>query len=327
MGRGKGKVGRVAAYIGGTVALGLLAMAAYLLRDPLPRFMERRSILASVAESPSIVDGQSELRSAHLIARSGLAVDVTVRRPRSDTARRLPLVVILGGHRTGADAARLVGETPGLIVAAISYPFTGDPRPSTATFLREIPKIRGAFLDTPPAVMLALDYLLSRSDVDTNHVEVIGVSLGGPFVTIAAALDHRIDRVWFIHSSGGSYVPIEANMRRTIAFAPLRVIGASIATVIIAGPRLAPEQWVARISPRPFVMVNAADDERVLRSAVDALFLAASEPKEQVWMSGAHVHGDAPTIQRLVDIVMARVREGVPPKGAATGAQVVPSGP
>lgn len=304
----------------GIVALPVLASLGaigFLLRDPMPRFTSRRSMLASIDEGQWVAEGKSELRSVHLVARSGLAVDVTIRRPLSDSTRRLPLVVVLGGHLTGADAARLVGETPGLVVAAMSYPFYGDPRPSAATFLKEIPKIRAAFLDTPPALILALDYLLARPDVDTGHVEAVGVSLGAPFVTIAGALDERIHRVWAVHGSGGSYAPLEANMRRTIGFAPLRALAASIANVIIAGPRLAPENWVAQIAPRPFMMVNASDDERLPRSSVEALFLAASQPKEQVWMSGKHVHGDQPTIKRLVDIVMTRVREGVPP--VATG--------
>ena len=70
----------------------------------------------------------------------------------------------------------------------MSYPFQGDPRPSATTFLMEIPKIRAAFLDTPPALILALDYLMSQPDVYTGHVEAVGVSLGAPFVTIAGAL-------------------------------------------------------------------------------------------------------------------------------------------
>jgi dienelactone hydrolase len=261
---------------------------AYLLRDPLPRFLERRSAIDRVRERP---------------------VDLAFRRRTSDGARRLPLVVILGGHVTGAEAVRLVGETPGVVAAAISYPFTGDPRPSTATFLREIPKIRRAFLDTPPALMLALDYLVTRREVDTSRLEGVGVSLGAPFMTIAGALDSRFTRVWAIHGSGGSYAPLEANMRRTIPFAPLRAIAATVANVIIAGPRLAPEKWVSRVAPRPFIMVNASDDERLPRSAVDALYRAAHDPKEMIWMSGAHIHGDVPTIRRLVAIVLARAVE------------------
>jgi dienelactone hydrolase len=156
--------------------------------------------------------------------------------------------------------------------------------------------------------MLAVDYLVRLPGVDTSRVEAIGVSLGAPFVCIAGAIDTRITRVWAIHGSGGSYRPLEANMRRTIRFTPLRILAAAIANTIISGPRLDPVRWVPRISPRPFVMVNATGDERLPRDAVDALFRAAREPKEQLWMEGIHVHGDSATISRIVEIVTPRIR-------------------
>ena len=286
---------------------GAAAIVLYLLRDPRARFEERRSSLASVVESEPIIDGASSFQDVILTATSGLQVRVNVRRQIADSGRILPGVVILGGHVTGATAARLVGEAPGVAVAAMSYPFTGNPKPGTATFLREIPKIRGAFLDTPPALMLVMDYLYRRSDVDTSRIEAVGVSLGAPFVTIAGALDTRFARIWALHGSGGSYAPLEASMRRTIRFGPLRAVAATIANVLISGPRLAPEKWAAGISPRPFMMVNATDDERLPRASVEALFEGAGEPKEIIWMSGRHIHADAETIQRLVGIVMSRV--------------------
>ena len=298
------------------VAAALLIVAAagvaYLLRDPLPHFLERRSTLARVMASPVIAEGDYASEPVRLVASSGLAVELMVRRPQSDSPSKLPVVVILGGHYTGRDAVKLLGDVPGVMIAALSYPFTGDPRPSAATFLREIPKIRAAFLDTPPAVMLALDYLLSRSDVDSTRVEALGVSLGAPVMCIAGALDKRFTRVWALHGSGGSYVPLEANMRRTIHSAALRVPAALIANTIIAGPRLDPVHWVPKIAPRPFMMVNALGDERLPREAVDALFESAREPKEMIWMPGAHIHADLETVRKLVEIVLARVRGDAP---------------
>jgi dienelactone hydrolase len=283
-------------------------VTAYLLRDPLPHFIERRARLATVAQRESDVVAGYRLTSVRVAATSGLTVDLTVRRPLADSTRRLPLAVILGGHYGARRAMSFLGDTPGVMVATLSYPFKGDPRPDAMTFIRDIPKIRAAFLDTPPAVMVALDYLLSRPDVDTTRVEAVGVSLGTPFMCIAGALDRRFTRVWALHGSGGSYVPLEANMKKTIRFAPLRVAAAGLADVVIGGPRLDPTHWVSRIAPRPFVMVNAQNDERLPRSAVDALYASAREPKEHLWMTGGHVHGDKETIQRLVAIVMDRIR-------------------
>jgi hypothetical protein len=295
--------------MGAGVAFGIGALGvAYLLRDPLPHFLERRSALASAVESPVSVDAGYHLRTVRLTATSGLALDLTIRRAVDEPTGSLPLVVVLGGHYTGRNAVRLLGDTRGTVVAALSYPFTGDPRPDAVTFLREIPKIRAAFLDTPPAIVLALDYLLRLPGVDTARVEAVGVSLGAPFMCIAGALDARYTRVWVLHGSGGSYAPLEMNMRRSIRFAPLRKVAAGIANVIIAGPRLAPENWVPRISPRPFVMVSAEGDERLPRSAVELLYHRARPPKELVWMPGAHVHADTATIRQLAAIVLGRVR-------------------
>lgn len=290
------------------VVVVLAATAAYLLRDPLPRFMARRSSIAQVTTSPETIENGYVYTPARLTAASGLAVDVVVRRAVTDSGQTLPLAVILGGHLTGAEAARLLGDTRGVIVAAVGYPFTGDVRPSATTFLKQIPKIREAFLDTPPALMLALDYLSKLPGVDTARVEGIGVSLGAPFMSVAGALDPRFTRVWAIHGSGGSYAPLELNMRRTIHFAPLRMLAAGVADVIISGPRLDPERWVDRIAPRTFMMVNARDDERMPKAEVARLFESAKNPKEQIWMSGGHVHGDSATISRLVSIVMSRTR-------------------
>lgn len=309
---------RRAAIASAIAAASLLASTAWLLRDPSPHFVERRSALAGVLVRTPVVEDGFVLTPVRVAATSGLAVELVVRRAVADSGRRLPLAVVLGGHYTGREAARMLGDTHGVIVAALSYPFSGDPRPDAVTFLLEIPRIRAAFLDTPPALMLALDYLLQMPDVDSSRVEAIGVSLGAPFVCIAGALDPRFTRVWAIHGSGGSYAPLEANMRRTIHFAPLRVAAAAVSNVIIAGPRLDPVRWAPGIAPRPFMMVNASADQRLPRAAVDELYRAASEPKEQIWMSGGHVHADRETIGRLVDIVMARVRDpAVVPAGAA----------
>lgn len=307
---------RPAAVVAATAAAALALLAGWLLRDPTPRFIERRGTLARVELGRDTIIKGYHVRPVTLTSSSGLAVTLTVRRALEDSVGSLPLVVILGGHHTGANAVRILPETRGTIVAAMSYPYTGDPRPDAATFLRDIPKIRGAFLDTPAALMLSLEYLRVLPGVDTTRVEAVGVSLGAPFVCVAGALDPRFTRVWAIHGSGGSFAPLEMNMRRTIPFAPLRYAAAATANVIVAGPRIDPAKWVGRIAPRPFVMVNAADDERMPRAKVDALYAAARQPKELVWLPGAHVRADTAVIRKLTQVVLERLRAEEGPAAA-----------
>lgn len=199
-----------------------------------------------------------------------------------------------------------------MIVAALSYPYAGEPRPDALEFVRDIPSIRQAFLDTPPAIMLALDYLLKQPDVDSAWVELVGVSLGGPFVTIAGALDQRVSRVWVVHGSAGSYGPLEVSMRREIPIPGIRHAAAALSALIINGPSLAPERWAHRIAPRPFVMVNARNDERMPRELVERLYEKAREPKSIVWLPGGHVRSNAAVLKPLVDTVVAMIARHPP---------------
>lgn len=286
-----------------------IALSLWLVRDPTGRFLERRSRLAHIEEADVVREGDYTYQEVRLTAANGLQVDLSIKRAVADSGRRIPLVLVLGGHRTGRHVTQIVGATAGTVLAGMSYPYGGDPRPEVITFLRDIPKIRQAFLDTPPAALLSLDYLHSLPSVDTARVEAVGVSLGAPFVIIAGALDERITRVWAVHGSGGSYAPLEMAMRRSIRFAPARWLAAALSNIIIAGPRLAPEKWVARIAPRPFIMVNAIDDERLPSTHVESLFEAAREPKTIIRMRGGHVRSTTEAVRPLVQVVLDRVAD------------------
>lgn len=292
--------------------LALLLWSA--LRDPLPRILERRSALAAVREDAGeVLDGHL-VQSVRVTAASGLAVDILVKRPLADTGgavARRPLVLLLGGHKTGRDAVGLIPETQGAVVAAMSYPYQGPHRVKGLAVIRHVPAIRRAIFDTPPAVLVALDYLLARPDVDPARVEGVGVSLGAPFMVIAGALDPRIGRVWSIHGAAGTYGLLEANLRRAIPAAPPRAAVAGLASLLVAGPRMAPERWAPRIAPRPFVMVNATHDVQMPRPLVERLYASAVEPKSLIWIPGGHVRSRPEVVRPLIDTVLGRMELGV----------------
>lgn len=287
------------------------AAVAWLLRDPTPRFDARRSAIESVREFPVTLDGDTREQEVHLIATSGLGVEMAIRRPATDepVVVRRPLFIVLGGAVRGKDAGKLIGDTRGAIFASIKYPYDGNLKAKGAVeVLQQVPAIRRAFYDTPPAVQLALDYLLSRPDVDSTRIEMVGASFGAPFATIAAARDTRITRLWLAHGGGDSYALLEHNLKRDIPNATLRAPLAHLANVLVSGPRFTPEAWVGQVAPRPVIMINATDDEQIPRSSVDLLFAAAGDPKELVWLPGKHMQGNRPeVIEQLINAMVTRI--------------------
>lgn len=247
------------------------------------------------------------MEAVTIVSSSGVTVPLLVKRPHLDGPA--PLVLLLGGHATGREAARLIPDTRGRVVVALSYPYAGPHRMKGLEVLKWAPDIRRALHDTPPAIQLALDWLLQQPWVDAAEVHGVGASLGTPFMTVAAAIDPRITHVWSVHGAGQTRALLVHNARHSMP-ALLTPLAGALADVIVGGPFLTPERWVDRIAPRPFTMINATEDEKLPRHTVEALYEAAGEPKQLVWLPGQHVQPNRPEIVRaLVTTLLERMEQ------------------
>lgn len=291
--------------------VGAAAMFAFLLRDPVPYFEARRGNITAVEEETSSDSAGTQETHYRLTSSTQQRIALAVRRPvhsESDSGQiRRPLFLILGGHERGRGAGALIGDTRGAIFASLEYPFEGNHRAKGLEIVAQVPLIRRALYDTPPAVHLALDYLLRRPDVDSTRVELVGASFGAPFATIAAARDPRVTRLWLAHGGGDTYAMIDRGLEKEIGNRWLRAPVSHLANVLASGPRFTPEKWIAQVSPRPVVMLNAEADEKIPRRSVEILYAAALAPKELVWLPGNHMQGNRPDVlRRLVDAMLER---------------------
>lgn len=292
-----------------TTAIATALCIAWLLRDPVPRFDARRGTITAVRTGEPTRAGAAVSQDVELTTSAGLTIRMTIRRHSADSVglERRPLFLILGGHERGRAAVALLPDSLEMIFVALDYPFTASGRLGWSGVISALPAIRRALYDTPPSVSLALDHLLARTDVDTSRVELVGASFGAPFATIAAVRDQRVTRLWLAHAGGDLYGAFEQNLRREIPFAPARVAVAHLVNLLASGPRFTPERWIGQLSPRPLVMLNGEADERIPRRSVDALWNAAREPKELVWLPGKHMRGDRPeVISALVEAMVVR---------------------
>jgi hypothetical protein len=285
------------------------------LRPRHDRFLERVGTISSerIVPTQPTAPGYTA-KQVYLVSSSGLEVRLAVLRPIDTVTERLPLMVLLAGHRTGRDAVDVVGAPGPIAVAALDYPYDGPERFAGAReALAHLPAMQRALLDTPPATLLALEWLAAQPWVDPERIELVGVSLGTPFAAVAGALEPRFRRVWFLHGGADNRAWLDATLAEDIPSTLLRRPAAALLHLLAHGASFDTEHWVARIAPRPTVVVGAREDEGLTRDNVQRLHDAATGPRELVWTDGGHVHPRKPEIVReLLDIVTIRLEASGP---------------
>jgi dienelactone hydrolase len=112
----------------------------------------------------------------------------------------------------------------------------------------------------------AVDFLVSRPDIDATRITLVGYSLGAFLGVHVAATDRRISHV--VLAAGG-------DLPDNLPFAAL--------VRTIADPVRA-----ARRMTQPILMINGRLDRTVTAAQAQRLYEAAPQPKELRWYQGGH---------------------------------------
>jgi len=294
------------------LVLALLTLGLYWLELAVPKrdyFLERRGTLVRQDVLQSSDDGVVH-KTVQLESSTGLQVDMRLLRPATEPGETLPVIIVMGGEGTGKDAVDLVGAPTGVAYLALDYPYDCDQELDAFwESVTAIPAIQQAFLDSPPAMSLAVDWAEQQAWFDADNVELVGASLGVPFTAVAGAIDNRFTRVWLLHG-GAKNVPWVMHLgRRYIENEFLRSIVVRGALLLVYGNSFEAIDWIHKIAPRPLIIVSARDDDFVPPEAQEPFIVAAeSEFIELVWTDGRHIR---PTrrdeLQQLLDVVLSRI--------------------
>ena len=239
--------------------------------------------------------GQQSL-SVRLTSDSGLAVFFRVVRNTASPGPQ-PVLIVLGGHRTGSDAVELFGDVGQRAVVGIDYPYDGPQKVKGAVpIAKAIPKARQAFLETVPAVSLVIDWLVEQSWVDRDRIILIGASLGVPFATTAAGRDRRIAGLILVHGAADNRLWLQTQVERRVDTEILHYPLATVLHWLAYGPVLDTREHIARVAPRPVLIIGARDDERTPAGQSELLFEAAREPRKLRFTDGLHIQPNRPEI-------------------------------
>jgi predicted peptidase len=268
----------------------VLAVAYFATRDYTDRFRERHGEFRSVQTDSSETDTLVNRSWVTLTSSSGLRVACGVLVPlqaAGTKTQKYPAIVLLGGKATGRNAVRYAFDIGDVVIVAPDYAYEPRHSYSIFQFLGDLPEIHETVLDMIPSVMLTLDYLERRGDVDMSRVVMMGYSFGAPFVPVIMSNEARPAVAAIVYGGGDMESLIRHNVARYESPFVADLVGK--VSGVLTRP-LEPLDHVGAISPRPVLMINGLDDEQVPRANAEMLYERAGQPKKIIWLESKHVN-------------------------------------
>ena len=269
-----------------------LYLVYYSLKDHTNNLLSRVSPILSTDVTLISTDSSSAVYSIRIDTETLPGLQCFLRVPVQSDRGPFPAIILLGGVNTGRDAIHFVGEssyTDDFIFMTMDYPYAGKKKDLTAfEFIAAIPSIRDAILNSVPAVITMIDYLETREEVDKDQIFTAGASFGIFFTIVSAAIDTRVKATMSFFSAGD----ISGMIANNIDFGPSFIrkpLG--FLSYLLLLP-VEPLNYIDRIVPRHFLMVNGRDDDRVPQELVEKLYNKAGEPKELIWLDADHFNTD-----------------------------------
>lgn len=216
-----------------------------------------------------------------------------------------PAVLLNDGRELNSAALEyLPPEFGDVVVLSLDYPERVPNEIDPLTVLLRSDRISRELRRIPRLFSLGGAYLTQRADVDSSRIAMVVTSFAVPFGIRAAAEDQRFRNVGLIYGAGDLGAVLAANLTLKPRF--LRSVAAWLASQ--AYDEFDPTRYVARIAPRPVIMVNGRNDRQMPLQAVQALYVAAREPKTLIWLTTGHLlPTNTALIRALVDTTLARL--------------------
>ena len=198
-----------------------------------------------------------------------------------------------GGHKGTFYIVALAQQfvAKGFVVLTIDSPMKGERKPPRDqrnwwSGLGE----RGRFQWYCGDYSRAVDYLVTRPDVDADRVGYAGVSWGAITGITYSAHDPRIKAVASIVGGGNFMGPLADKVEMS-------------KETVEAAKTFDPVYHVGLLAPRPLLLLNVTKDQLVPRFFADALHKAAGDGAKKMWVETDHFFQGVDRYAILEDVI------------------------
>lgn len=290
------------------LALGLVAAAAViwqLARDPLDALPRVSREARSHTLERERADGR-EWRRVRLEVDGHGSVALQISLPHPLPAQPLPVVLVLGGLKTGADSVRHLPEAGSSVLVGYDWPI---PRrvPRDITALRMLPDSLNRLLSVPGEISVALRWLAAQPWADRERVSLVGLSLGAlaaPAVQRVAAADGLAIN-WTVLGYGGAPLDVLIADHPRVRAGWFRPLLRAVAALVLRP--LEPAHHLPHLEGA-FLVLGGTGDGFIPEPAARHFADLTPEPKTVTWIDGGHLGVGRDRDALLAEVINQTVR-------------------
>jgi hypothetical protein len=241
-------------------------------------------------EPASAISEPREVR--RLVLRSTVLGDIRVALslPTPLPDRAMPVLVLLGGHRTGRDSVAYVPRPGHNVLVGYDYPFDRHLK-LRWSLLPELPRLRRRLLDVPGQVAALIAWLRTQAWADRDRISLLGFSLGALYLPAVHRVAGRQGLLLgpAVIAYGGADLPTLVRNRLAHEPAWRGILAAGLVGLMLRP--LEPAQHLPHLDGE-FLLLGSADADKFIPPESAALLQRLTpEPKTVVRLEGGHIGG------------------------------------
>lgn len=234
---------------------------------------------------------------------TGERIPLRIIRPKMAAGEKAPCVVFLYGIGQSSrffDQIAPLFAANGFVMAMPEQFQCGERRSSKIGTLRKLSVLRERSSRIVPETRRVVDFLSQDPGIDSGSMHLMGASYGGITGCSVMAHEPRFQNAVLIMAGGNLPKMLDALVRR---YRPeSQVLGPAVAALAawVMSP-FEPLNFIGKISPRPLLFLDVADDELIATECTDALYNTAGNPKDKLTYGGGHDSISEEVVLKMLD--------------------------